>query len=133
MPKRVLILLAAVSLAVAGAACGGSSSPSPTPAPSVSYSPNPKITKAAIYVTILGSPAPRVPVEESTPVPGSFPPGRPGKAFATQNTTYKGRTTFYKLDPNTTYCWLAVLGKNSTASTCADWETWQTTTIDIGT
>jgi hypothetical protein len=134
MPKRVLILLAMVSLAVAAAACGGSgSSPTPTPGPSATYTPNPKITDATIFVSIVGHPANNIAVEESTPIPGTYPPGRPGKTFDTRSTDYKGIIKFYKLKPSGTYCWTALLSKTNTSSLCADWQTWQTNTIDLGT
>jgi hypothetical protein len=133
MPKRVLILLAMVSLAVSAAACGGSSSPTPTPAPSASYTPNPKITDVTIYVSVVGQPANKIPVEESTPVPGTYPPGRPGKTIDTRYTDYKGIIKFYDLKPSQTYCWTALLSKTNTSSSCADWPIWQTTTIDLGT
>jgi hypothetical protein len=134
MPKRVLILLAMASLAVAASACGGNgSSPTPTPAPSATYTPNPNIRDATIFVSIVGQPANKIPVEESTPIPGTFPPGRPGKTFDTRYTDYKGIIKFWKLDTTKTYCWTAVLSKTSTSSLCADWQTWQTNIIDLGT
>ena len=77
MPKRLLLLLAVAALAIV--ACNNSSA-TPTPSSSpVSPHPDPSITKAAVLVTILGTPQPHIPVEESTPKNSSSP--RPGTPF----------------------------------------------------
>lgn len=129
MPKAVLVLFAAVAVAVSAAACGGSSSPTPTPQPSVSFTPNPTIHKATVEVTILGTPAPKIPVAISTPKKD----GSVGTPFATQKTGSKGMTTFKGLNPNKSYCFLADLGGGKTSSQCGDWTIWQFTTIPLGT
>ncbi|HKU82289.1 MAG TPA: hypothetical protein VJP76_08990 [Candidatus Tumulicola sp.] len=131
MPKPAFILLAALSLALVVAACNNSTPPNPTPAPSVSLSPNPKISDATIDVTIRQTPAPHIPVQESTPKSSVSP--RPGTPFVTQQTDKNGSTKFKNLKPGQTYCWVAILGPNQTSSTCAGWEIWQYQPITLGT
>jgi hypothetical protein len=131
MPKRVMILLAAVSLGLAISACKNNSGGSVAPSPSVSLTPNPTLTAATISVTILQTPAAFVPVQESTPRSSSSP--RPGTPFLTQKTGKKGMTKFTHLKPNQTYCWVAILGPNQRSSQCASWEIWQYQTIPLGT
>ncbi|MGA8532677.1 MAG: hypothetical protein WB615_01060 [Candidatus Tumulicola sp.] len=130
MPKRVMILLAAVSFAVAIPACH-SSSGTVTPTPVPSLTPNPSLSTATISVTRLATPAADVSVEESTPKSSSSP--RPGTPFATQRTGHAGMTKFKNLKPTQTYCWVAILGKNQTSSACAGWEIWQYQPISLGT
>jgi hypothetical protein len=129
MPKRLMIVLCVVALAIA--ACHSDSSTTPTPSFSpVSTSPNPKITAAAVLVTINGSPKPKIPVLESTPQSTASP--RPGKTFETLLTNKKGKAKFTGLKPAKTYCWVALLPKGKSFE-CADWEVWQTTLITLGT
>lgn len=129
MPRRLLLALAVAALAVA--AChGGSPSTTPTFTPS-SPTPNPMITKATIEVTIDGTPAPRIPVQISTPRSTASP--RPGKPFFTQNTGKKGLAHFHGLKPSKTYCWVALISPSFHASECAEWEIWQSGTITLGT
>ena len=109
---------------------GGSVAPA-TPTPTVSFSPNPKIRSATVAVTRLGSPAPNVAVQISTPKSSSSP--RPGTPFGTQYTKSNGETKFNHLTPSKTYCWVAILGQNQTSSQCAPWFTWQSGTIPLGT
>jgi ABC-type glycerol-3-phosphate transport system substrate-binding protein len=91
MPKRLLLVLAVAALAIA--AChSGSTTPSPSSSPA-SPSPNPSITKAAVLVTVLGTPQPHVPVQESTPKNTSSP--RPGTPFDTEYTNKKGVAHFF--------------------------------------
>jgi hypothetical protein len=130
MPKRALIVLAVVALALAIPACNNNTNPTTTPAPSVSFTPNPKITAATISVTIQASPAPWIPVEESTPASTSSP--RPGTPFLRQKTGIHGNTTFTGLKPTQIYCWVAILGPHATSSTCAGWEVWQLKTVTLG-
>lgn len=128
MPKRLLLVLAVAALAIA--ACkGGSSTPTPTSSPA-SPVPNPSVTKAAILVTILGTPQPHVPVEESTPRNTSSP--RPGTPFDTENTNKKGVAHFFGLKPKKTYCWVATIGSIK-FSDCAPWQVWQSGQILLGT
>jgi hypothetical protein len=131
MPKRVMILLAAVSLGLAIPACHNNNGGTITPAPSVSLTPNPMITAASVSVTILGTPAANIPVQESTPKSSSSP--RPGTPFLTQKTGKKGMTKFTHLKPTQTYCWVAILGPNQTSSLCASWDIWQYQPIPLGT
>jgi hypothetical protein len=131
MPKRVLILLAVISLAVAIPACSNNSTGTVSPSPTVSLTPNPQLTAATITVTVLQTPAANIPVQESTPQSSSSP--RPGTPFATQNTGKKGMTKFTHLKPNQTYCWVAILGPHQTSSQCASWEIWQYQPIPLGT
>lgn len=126
MPKRLLLALAVAALAIA--ACNGTPSTSATFTPS-SPTPDPKITKATINVTINGTPVPKIPVEISTPRSTASP--RPGKPFFTKMTGKKGNASFTGLKPSQTYCWVAVIGSNYHASECADWEIWQSGTIDL--
>lgn len=131
MPKAFVIFMSVVGLAVVLSDCGGSSSSTPAPSPSVSFTPNPTVTKATVSVTLLGTAAPNIPVEESTPADPASP--RPGTPFLTLKTGKMGMAHFYKLDPNTTYCWVAVLGPSQNSSTCANWTVWQFDTINLGT
>jgi hypothetical protein len=129
MPRRLLLALAVAALAIA--AChGGSTTPTPSSSPA-SPVPNPSIKKALVEVTINGTPAAKIPVEESTPRSTSSP--RPGTPFDTVKTNYKGIAHFYKLKPSKTYCWVAVISSNFKSSECAGWEVWQTSTITLGT
>ncbi len=130
MPKRLLLVLAVAALAIA--ACHNNSSTSPIPSGSpLSPSPNPSITNAKVLVTIAGTPAPKIPVEESTPRSTSSP--RPGKPFDTRNTNKKGLAHFSDLKPNKVYCWVADISPSFKSSECAGWEVWQTSTITLGT
>lgn len=131
MPKRVMLLFTVFSFALAVTACKNGSNAVPTPAPSVSFTPIPTDHKATIQVTILGTPAPKIPVEESTPASKSSP--RPGTPFVTQTTGKQGKTIFTGLDPKGTYCWVAVLGAGQTSSSCGDFTLWQTGTVTLGT
>jgi hypothetical protein len=129
MPKRLLLVLAIAALAIA--AChSGSTTPTPSASPA-SPSPNPSITKATILVTISGTPAPKIPVEESTPRNPQSP--RPGKPFFTKNTGKKGYARFIGLKPAKTYCWVAIISPSFKSSECAGWAIWQTSTIILGT
>ncbi|MGC1380153.1 MAG: hypothetical protein WA814_03905 [Candidatus Baltobacteraceae bacterium] len=130
MPKRFMIFLAIAALAIA--ACHSSSSTTPLPSGSPgSPAPNPSIKKATILVTNLGSPVPRVPVEESTPRSKTSP--RPGTPFQTKNTGMKGLVRFLDLKPSQTYCWVAHISPGHTSSECAGWAVWQTGTVTLGT
>jgi hypothetical protein len=129
MSKRLLLVLFGAALAIA--ACHGSST-TPTPSSSpASPTPNPTIHKAAILVTIGGTPAPKIPVEESTPKSTSSP--RPGTTFETQYTNKKGMAHFLHLKPSQTYCWVAVISPSFKSSQCAGWAFWQTSVITLGT
>jgi hypothetical protein len=128
MPKSLLFALGVAALVIA--ACHGSST-TPTPSGSpLSPSPNPSITKATILVMVAGTPAPRIPVEESTPKNPASP--RPGKPFDTKNTGNKGYARFNGLKPSKTYCWVAIISPSFTSSECAGWAVWQTSTIILG-
>jgi hypothetical protein len=128
MPKRLLLVLAVAALAIA--AChSGSTTPSPSGSPA-SPSPNPSITKAAVLVTVLGTPQPHVPVQESTPKNTSSP--RPGTPFDTEYTNKKGVAHFFNLKPSQTYCWVTMVGSLK-FSYCAGWAVWQTGQIPLGT
>jgi hypothetical protein len=130
MPKRLLLVLGVAALAIA--ACkGGSTTPTPSSSPGGSPTPNPKITKAVVLVTIAGTPAPKIPVEESTPKNPASP--RPGKPFDTVNTGLKGLAHFNHLKPSKTYCWVAIISPSIKSSECAGWAIWQTSTITLGT
>jgi hypothetical protein len=131
MPKRVMILLAAISLGLAIPACNKNTTPTTTPQPSASFTPNPMISNATVAVTLHGSPAPRIPVQASTPQSSASP--RPGTPFITVRTGGSGNAKFKNLKPGQTYCWVALLGNSQVASTCAGWEIWQYQTITIGT
>jgi hypothetical protein len=131
MPKRVMIVLAAVCLGIAVPACHYNSGVSVTTSPSASFTPNPSITAATISVTVLGTPAANIPVQESTPKSSSSP--RPGTPFVTKRTQKNGQVKFKDLKPSQTYCWVAVLGPNQTSSQCAGWEIWQSQPIPLGT
>ncbi len=129
MSNRLLLALVGAALAIA--ACHGSST-TPTPSSSpASASPNPSITKASVLVTIAGTPAPKIPVEESTPTSTSSP--RPGTPFDTVNTNKKGMAHFTHLKPSRTYCWVAIISSSFKSSECAGWAIWQTSTITLGT
>jgi hypothetical protein len=129
MPKRLLLALVAGALAIA--AChGGSTTPTPSSSPA-SPSPNPSVKKAEVLVTIGGTPAPKIPVEESTPKSTSSP--RPGTPFDTQYTNKKGVAHFTHLKPNGTYCWVAIISSSFKSSECASWAIWQTGEISLGT
>jgi len=129
MPKRLLLILAAVGFAVA--ACkGGSTTPTPSSSPA-SPTPNPKITKAVVEVTINGTPAPKVPVEASTPRNPESP--RPGKAFETVDTGKKGLAHFNHLNYKKVYCWVALIAPSIKSSECASWSIWQNSTVLLGT
>jgi hypothetical protein len=130
MPKRLLIFLAVAALAIASCKGGGSTSTPPT-GPPISPSPNPSIKKATVLVTIQGTPAPGIPVQESTPKSTSSP--RPGTPFDTEVTGIKGLVHFLHLKPSKTYCWVAIIGPHQTSSECASWAIWQTQTISLGT
>jgi hypothetical protein len=132
MPKSVSIVLAGLALVLTFAACNNNgTSVTPTPTPISTLTPNPKDRSATIEVTVLGTPAARIPVDISTPKSTSSP--RPGTPFATQNTGKQGTTVFRKLNPSDTYCWVAQLGAGQTSSVCASWDIWQTQTITLGT
>ena len=129
MPKRLLLALGVAALAVA--ACkGGSTTPSPSSSPA-SPSPNPSITKAVVEVTVAGTPAAKIPVEESTPRNPASP--RPGTPFDTVITGKKGLAHFNHLKYNKTYCWVAIISPTITSSECAGWAVWQNSTILLGT
>ncbi|MBV9718567.1 MAG: hypothetical protein JOZ77_04565 [Candidatus Eremiobacteraeota bacterium] len=128
MPKRLLFALAVGALAVAACHNG---TPSTTPTvPATSPTPNPKITMAAVQVTINGTPAPRIPVEISTPRSTASP--RPGTPFFTKNSGKKGFARFNHLKPSQTYCWVAIFSQSFRSSFCADWQEWQSGTIPLG-
>lgn len=132
MPKRASIFLAVIALALTFAACGGNgTNPSGTPSPVVSFTPNPKDRSASVDVTLLGSPAPNVAVQISTPKSSASP--RPGTPFGTQTTDKKGTAVFYKLNPSKTYCWVALLTASQTSSICAPFYIWQTGPVNVGT
>lgn len=82
-------------------------------------------------VTVLGTPAPGIPVQESTPKSTSSP--RPGEPFETRKTNAKGVAHFYNLNPNNFYCWVALLGPHQKSSQCASWAIWQTGQVTLGT
>jgi|HubBroStandDraft_6_1064221.scaffolds.fasta_scaffold00008_169 hypothetical protein len=130
MPKRLMILLAVAAFAIAACHSNGSMSPTPSSSPGSPH-PNPSITKATVLVTILGTPAPKIPVEESTPRNTASP--RPGTPFDTEITGMKGLAHFKNLKPSKTYCWVAILAPGQKSSECASWETWQTGNITLGT
>jgi hypothetical protein len=131
MPKYLMVVLAAAAFALSAAACHSSSmTPQPSGSPA-SPSPNPSDTRATILVTILGSPAPRIPVQESTPKNPESP--RPGTPFETRRTNSKGKAFFGHLKPSKTYCWVAILAPGHTSSECAGWSIWQTSIITLGT
>jgi hypothetical protein len=128
MPRRLVLALAVISFVIA--AChGGSTTPTPSSTPA-SPSPNPSITTAKLEVTIAGTPAPKIPVEISTPANPTSP--RPGTPFLTQNTNYKGKTAFHDLKPSKTYCWVALISPSFRSSECAGWAVWQTSIIILG-
>ena len=129
MPKRLLLALVAAALVVA-ACSSGSTSPSPTVSPS-SPLPNPSIRKATVFVTVDGTPAAKVPVEESTPKNTASP--RPGTPFDTEYTGKKGLAHFHNLKPSKLYCWVAFITPSFKSSACATWEVWQSATINLGT
>jgi hypothetical protein len=132
MPKRASIFLAAIALALTFAACNnGSSSNPPTPAPTGTITPNPKDRSASVDVTILGSPAPKVAVQISTPKSSASP--RPGTPFGTQTTNKKGTAVFKNLNPTKTYCWVAELTASQSSSICAPYYIWQTGPVNVGT
>jgi hypothetical protein len=131
MPKRAMILLAAISLGLGVAGCYKSNYTVPTPGPSVTFSPNPNITAATIEVTLRGTPAPNIPVQESTPLSTSSP--RPGTTIVTLRTKKNGQAKFTHLKPPKIYCWVAILGPNQTSSRCAPPQVWQVTVITLGT
>lgn len=132
MPKSVFYIFACVCLGAAFAACNsGGGGVTPTPGPSVSATPNPKISSAVIDVTILGTPAPNIPVQESTPA--SQTSARPGTVIETLHTGKLGAVKFTGLKPGATYCWAAILGPNVTSYACAPWNDWQFSHISIGT
>ena len=129
MPRRASLFLAGLSLVLTFAACNnGGSSVTPTPGPTASTSPNPKDRSAQIDVSILGTPAPKIPVEMSTPRNG-----RPGHPIATKTTGPKGSVIFYGLNVNKTYCWKALLSASSSSYFCGNWTFWQFQPISIGT
>ncbi len=130
MLKPLMIALAVVALATVACGGGGSTTPAPSSVPG-SPTPDPKITKATIKVTILGTPKAEIPVEESTPTNPASP--RPGKTFATEYTGKKGIAKFLGLKPSKTYCWVAKLSPSTTSFECAGWETWQDSDITLGT
>jgi hypothetical protein len=130
MPKRLLLALGVAALAIAACKSGNSTTPLPSSSP-VSPSPNPSITKATIEVTISGTPAPKIPVEASTPKNPQSP--RPGTPFATVNTGKKGLARFNHLKPTKTYCWVALISPSIKSSECAGWAIWQNSTIILGT
>jgi hypothetical protein len=130
MPKRLLLALGLAALAIA--AChNGSVSPSPSFTP-LSPSPNPSITKATIEVTLAGTPAPKIPVQISTPLNRNTASARPGTPFETVNTGRKGLARFNHLKPDGTYCWVAIISPSFRSSTCDSWAIWQTSTIILG-
>lgn len=133
MPKRASILLAGIALALTFAACGGSgTAPSPTVTPAPPITPNPKDHTATVTVTILGTPAPKLAVEISTPKASANP--RPGKPFDTETTNRKGNATFKELNPKKTYCFKALMPASmGDSSVCAPFYTWQTGPVSIGT
>jgi hypothetical protein len=130
MPKALAVFIAAMALAITLSDCGGSSTSSPTPAPSASYTPDPNITSTTIEVTVLQTPTAGIPVQESTPANPASP--RPGTPFLTRNTNKDGTVKFSSLDPNKTYCWVAILPVG-TSSQCANWTVWQFDSIELGT
>jgi len=132
MPKRASILFAAVALALSFAACGGGSSGvAPTTAPSGNITPNPKDRSASVDVTILGSPAPKVAVQISTPKSSASP--RPGTPFGTEYTNKKGTARFNNLNPNKMYCWVALITASQSSSICAPFYIWQGGPVSLGT
>jgi hypothetical protein len=130
MPKRLMISLAVAALVIA--ACKSYSSPTPTATGSpASAKPNPSISAATVLVTVFGTPAPRIPVAESTPRSKTSP--RPGTTIEIVNTGKKGLAHFHDLKPSATYCWVAKLSPGQTSSLCAAWPVWQTGTVPLGT
>ena len=129
MPKRLLLLLGVAAIAVA--ACKSGSPTTPPSSPPISPSPNPSITKALVEVTINGTPAPKIPVEESTPKNPQSP--RPGTPFDTVLTNKNGKAHFTGLKPSKVYCWVAIISTTITSSECAGWAVWQNSTIFLGT
>lgn len=93
--------------------------------------PNPHITWARISVTIAGSPAPNIPVVESTPRSDKRP--FPCAPIAKKRTDASGKTVFRKLLPSQIYCWVATLTPTEKSSVCATWQAWQSGTIQMGT
>ncbi len=131
MPKSLMIVLTGAALVLAIVSChSGSVAPTPSGSPA-SPVPNPSITRATVLVTILGTPAPRIPVQESTPKNTASP--RPGTPFETRRTNSKGKAFFGHLKPSKTYCWVAILSPGHTSSECAGWSVWQTSIITLGT
>lgn len=131
MPKSLMIVLTVAALAIAACHSNSTSSGTTPPTTSPTFTPNPKVTKATVLVTILGTPAAHIPVEASTPKSQSSP--RPGKPFQTKDTGKKGLVTFHPLKPSKTYCWVAILGPHQTSSECAGFGVWQNGTINLGT
>ncbi|MBV8116843.1 MAG: hypothetical protein JOZ01_02630 [Candidatus Eremiobacteraeota bacterium] len=131
MPRRLMLLVAVISLAFAIPACHNNSGGNVVTTPTPSLTPNPSITAATVNVTILGSPAADIPVEESTPTSTSSP--RPGTPFVTKRTHKDGSVKFQDLKPTAIYCWVAILGPNQRSSQCASWEVWQYLPITLGT
>lgn len=132
MPKRASLFLAVLALTLTFAACGGNSAtPSPTPTPVGNITPNPKDTTAKVNVTILGSPAPKVVVEISTPKSSASP--RPGTPFNTETTDKSGTATFKNLKPSKTYCFVADLTASQSSSICTPFYIWQGGPVGLGT
>ncbi|MFY9886183.1 MAG: hypothetical protein WAK15_15565, partial [Candidatus Cybelea sp.] len=121
MPKRLLLALGIAAFAIAG--CHTSYSTPNTSFTPLSPSPNPSIKKATIMVTLSGTPAPKIPVEQSTPSNPTSP--RPGKPFDTEITGKKGLVHFKGLKPTATYCWVAIISPSFRSSECASWAVWQ--------
>ncbi len=130
MPKSLLFALAVAALVIAACSSGGSSSPSPTVSPG-SPLPNPSITTAKVFVSVNGTPAPKIPVEISTPK--NTASARPGTPFETKNTGQQGYVRFKDLKPSKTYCWVATISAHFKSSECASWEIWQSSIIPLGT
>jgi hypothetical protein len=132
MPKRASILFAVIALGLTFAACGGNgANPNASPSPTVTLTPDPKDRSASVNVTILGTPAPNVAVQISTPKSSASP--RPGTPFDTETTNKKGTAVFKKLNPSKTYCWVALLTSSQSSSTCAPYYIWQTGPVLVGT
>jgi hypothetical protein len=129
MPKRLLLALGIAAFAIV--ACHNNSTTPNASFTPLSPSPNPSIKKATILVTIAGTPAAKVPVEQSTPRNPTSP--RPGKPDETKKTGNKGMVNFSGLKPTATYCWVAVFSPSFRSSQCASWAVWQTSTISLGT
>ena len=130
MPRRLLLVLAVAALAIAACHSGSTNSTPATPLPA-SPSPNPSISSAIVQVLIGGTPAPNIPVEESTPKNTASP--RPGTPFATLYTNHHGKVEFTHLKPSQTYCWVAIISPSFKSSECAGWAVWQTGEILLGT